>query len=339
VNEPVIVALTPGGLALGNKLARALGRGEVVSAAGAARQTLQEQFKTGRPLVCVMALGIVVRMLGPLARHKGTDPPVVVVDEAGHFAISVLGGHVAGANALAQEVAQALGAVPVITTASDALGLPAVDLIGREWGWRLEGREHLTRVAAALVRGEPVGVYQNAGRQDWWRALGDLPATFRRIETWPPAGQWAALLAISDQRLAVVGRVPVVIYRPPTLVLGVGCRRGVPGEEIEALFEQVCARYDLAPLSLGLVATASLKAGEPGLQVFAACHEVPLLSYDTEALARAGPLPNPSERVRAKIGIAGVAEPAAMLAAGTSRLVVPKVRGPRVTMALARREA
>src|SRR5207245_4525558 len=125
VNEPAIVSLSPRGFTIGQRLARELGRGEVVSIQASARQTLQDLFCAGRPLVCIMALGIVVRILGPLAQHKGTDPPVVVVDEAGRFAISLLGGHGAGANALAKQVAHALGAVPVITTASDVLGLPA----------------------------------------------------------------------------------------------------------------------------------------------------------------------------------------------------------------------
>src|SRR5439155_21235219 len=114
----------PNGRELGRRLVKELGHGEVVSAVESARPTLQTLFEAGRPLVCIMALGIVVRILGPLARSKETDPPVVVVDEAGRFAVSVLGGHVGGANELAQQVGKAIGAVPVITTASEVLGLP-----------------------------------------------------------------------------------------------------------------------------------------------------------------------------------------------------------------------
>jgi cobalt-precorrin 5A hydrolase len=339
MTELAIVALTPSGLALGTRLAQALGGGQVVAAEGTARQTLQSLFQAGRPLVCVMALGIVVRILGPLARDKETDPSVVAVDEAGNFAISVLGGHVAGANALAKQVAKALGAVPVITTASDALGLPPVDLIGCEWDWQIERRENLTKVAAAVVRGEMIGVYQEAGRRDWWQPFGEWPETFQLLKSWPPIGHWAALLVISDRWLPALDLWPAVVYRPRSLVLGVGCRRGVPEAEIETLFQHVCRTRGFAWSSLGLVATASLKAQEPGLQAFAARYGVPLVSYTTEELARAGPLPTPSAKVRAKIGVDGVAEPAAMLAAGTDWLLMPKVRGERVTMALARREA
>jgi cobalamin biosynthesis protein CbiG len=332
--EPAIVALTPGGADLGRRLALALGQGEVILARGSVYETLTELFQASRPLVCIMALGIVVRILGPLARDKAREPAVVVVDEAARFAISVLGGHAAGANELAGRVARALGSTAVITTASEALGLPAVDLLGRAWGWKIEPGSALTAVAAAVVRGEPVAVYQDAGSPHWWQDFGDWPASFQRVSTWPPTDCQAAL-AISDRRLPDTA-VPVVTYRPPSLVLGVGCRRGVPREEIEELFTAVCAGHGLAPLSLRLVATVSLKAGEPGLVAFAAGRGVLLQAFGIEELAAVGPLPTPSETVRSKIGIAGVAEPAALLAAGSTGLLVPKQRGRRVTLALAR---
>jgi cobalamin biosynthesis protein CbiG len=333
-----IVALTPRGGELGQRLARALGRAEVVRIDGDARRSLPQLFQAGRPLVCIMALGIVVRLLGPLTRDKKTEPPVVVLDEAGRFAVSVLGGHLGGANALARDVAAALGAVPVITTASEALGLPALDLVGRDRGWKIENHSHLTAVAAAAVGDEPVAVYQDAGGRDWCQQFGAWPASFHLLDRWPPAAGCAAALAISDRALAAP-TFPVVVYRPPTLVFGVGCRRGVPCAEIEALFREVCERHALAPLSLGVVATASLKADEPGLREFAERHGVPLRAFGLDELATAGPLPTPSEAVRARVGVAGVAEPAAMLAAGTSTLLVPKQRGSRVTMAVARRDA
>src|SRR5262245_43279662 len=210
MNDPAIVALTPSGLAQARRLAQALGRGEVVEARGAARQTLQELFDAGRPLVCVMALGIVVRVLGPLARDKFSNPAVVAVDEGGRFAISVLGGHVAGANALAEEVARALGAVAVVTTASDVLGLPAVDLIGHDWRWKIERREHLTAVASALVCGEEVHVWQQAGRRDWWKVFGEWPPNLvaDEEEDFPSDSSSGPGLVISDQELRLADDAP-----------------------------------------------------------------------------------------------------------------------------------
>jgi cobalamin biosynthesis protein CbiG len=372
-----IVALSPRGAELGRRLAKLLRRGEVIPAERGAALALTNLFREGRSLVCIMALGIVVRALGPLARDKRAEPPVVVVDEAGQFAVSVLGGHTAGANALAREVAQALGAVPVITTASEALGVPAVDLIGRCWGWKIEPGSDLTAAAAAVVRGEPVAVYQDAGRADWWQEFGDWPASFQRVRDWPEK-DFAAALLISDRLLPTVP-FPAVMYRPRTLVVGVGCRRGVPCAEIEDLFLRVFQEHRLATLSLYCVATATLKSDEPGLLEFAAKRRVPLRAFSLDELARTGPLPTPSEAVRARIGIAGVAEPAALLAVGSRQyavgreeksgdreqkteegsaassflptaycllptaklptaLLVPKQRSRRVTLAVARRE-
>lgn len=338
MTELAIVTLTPNGQDLGHRLAEALGQGVVFSEQSSAKETIQQIFQAGQPLICIMALGIVVRILGPLAKNKKTDPAVVVIDEAGQFAISVLGGHAGGANELAKKAAKAIGAVPVITTASDALGLPPLDLIGRDWGWKIERPEYVKPVAAAMVRGETIGVYQDIGRRDWWRGFGEWPMNFQRIKFWSPQGYWAGLLVITDLALPKLDLYPSIVYRPPTLILGVGCRRGVPYEQIEAMFQDIFREQGFSPLSLGAVVTATLKADEPGLVEFATRHDVPLRAFTLEKLAAVPDLPSPSKNVHRKFGVWGVAEPAAILAAGTNRLVMPKQRGERITMALARRE-
>ena len=292
-------------------------------------------------IVGVMALGIVVRLAGSLATDKRSDPAVVVVDDAGRFAVSVLGGHGAGANELARAVARVLGATPVITTASEARGLPAVDLVGRDLGWKIERAENLTRVAAAVVRGETVAVWQDAGSPDWWRPFGPWPETFVKIPTWDDLAtiEPAAVLVISD-RVVPEDRLPIdrtVVYRPPTLVAGVGCKRGTTREAIEGWVAAVFASHGLAPGSLSAVATVTLKADEPGLIAFAASRGVPLVAFPPECLETQAGVETPSERVRSKIGIAAVSEPAALRAAGASKLLVTKQIGPGVTVAVARR--
>src|SRR5262249_14016517 len=131
---------------------------------------------------------------------------------------------------------------------------------------------------------------------------------------------------------------PALWYRPPSLVVGVGCRRGVGASEIDELFQYLCRTRGFAPLSLGLVATASIKAEEPGIKEFARLYDVPVLAFSLDEIARVTELPNPSDQVKAKIGVFGVAEPTAMLAAKTNRLLVEKYASKRIAMALARRE-
>jgi len=292
-------------------------------------------------IIGVMALGVVVRLVGPLALDKRRDPAVVAVDDAGRFAVSVLGGHGAGANVLARGVAAVLGAVPVVTTASEAQGVPAVDLVGRDLGWAVERAENLTRVAAAVVRRQTVAVWQDAGEPDWWRPFGAWPDHFVRLDSWDDLGRVdpAALLVISDRTLPA-GLTPddrTLVYRPPTLVAGVGCKRGTPRAAIDAHADAVFAAHGLARASLAAVATVSLKLDEPGLIAFAGGRGVPLVAFPACQLAGQPGVETPSERVRSKVGIAAVAEPAALRAAGASRLLVTKQKGPGVTLALARR--
>lgn len=178
-------------------------------------------------LVCIVSLGAIVRLIAPHLKGKEVDPAVVVIDEAGKFAIPVLSGHLGGANALAGHLATALGAQAVLTTASDARQTIGVDLLGRELGWRFEAtHEELVRVSAAMVNDEPVALVQEAGTTDWWNGhangrSGPLPANvtcFDRLEA-VDIDAYAAVLWISqrsmpaDYAAKLAGRQ--VTYRPP----------------------------------------------------------------------------------------------------------------------------
>jgi cobalt-precorrin 5A hydrolase len=317
------------------------GEDGVLGWTGPLRRFVPAVWEESDAIVAVMALGIVVRLVAPLATDKRNDPAVVAVDEAGRFVIAVLGGHGSGANDLARAIAATIGATAVITTASDARGLPALDLIGRDRGWRIERVANLTRASAAVVRGERVAVFQDSGSPDWWRQFGSWPdhfTTLERLDDWRALDP-SALLVISDR--VEPDDLPAdrtIIYRPRTLLAGVGCKRGTPREVIADWVESTFARHGLAIGSLATVATASLKADEPGLIAFAESRGVPLVHYPAERLEGVPGIERPSERVRAKIGIAAVSEPAALLASGADRLVVPKQIGLGVTVAVARRE-
>lgn len=364
--KTAILVLTPSGLALARRLRDAdatifgpacvvgrcdQGRGQsqtfpsdepgVFGWVGPLRKVFPLFWEEYDAIVAVMALGIVVRLAGPLASDKRRDPAVVAVDDAGRFAVSVLGGHGAGANELTRRVAEILGATPVVTTASEAQGVPAVDQIGRDQGWAIERAENLTQVAASAVRRERVAVWQDAGTTDWWRPFGPWPDHFVKLEDWSELDRVkpASLLVISDR---IVPETPLpdgrtLIYRPPTIVAGVGCKRGTTLQTLEDWTDTVFHSHGLSPGSLAAVATVTFKMDEPGLLAFAAKRGVPLVAFPPEHLDRCPGIETPSARVKAKIGIAAVAEPAALRASGATRLLVAKQKGPGVTMALARR--
>lgn len=177
-------------------------------------------------IIAIVSLGAMVRVIAPHLKGKEVDPAVVVIDEAGKFAIPMLSGHLGGANALAHHMARALGAQAVLTTASDARQTLAVDLFGRELGWHMEAaHDAIVCASAAVVNDEPVAIVQEAGSTDWWKRHADgrsgaLPANlhcYEKLEDIDPA-RFAAVLWISRREMpsgyftSLAGRC--VIYRP-----------------------------------------------------------------------------------------------------------------------------
>lgn len=302
---------------------------------------LGELFRQYEGIVAFVSLGAVIRMLAPHLRDKKTDPGVVVVDDRGRFAVAALSGHLGGANALARRVAQVLGGTAVVTTASDAAGTIAVDLLGQEFGWRIEDWANVTAASAAVVNGDPVAIYQDAGERGWWPDGKPLPDNLRLVETVEEAAspEYAAALIITDRLLgpehADLLR-KAVVYRPRSLVVGIGCNRGTSEEEIAAAVSQVLAQAGLSPLAVRNLASIDRKADEPGLLAYARGQGLRIDFYGREAL-NAVEVPTPSAAALQYVGAQGVAEPAAVLSAG-GPLVVPKVKAGNCTVAVARVE-
>ena len=291
-------------------------------------------------LALMMPLGAAVRLLAAHIGDKRADAAVVCVDDGGRFAVSLLSGHVGGADALAEQVADAIGATAVITSASHALGTLAVDLLGKPFGWRIEACSAMvTRASAAVVNGEPVGVYQDAGERDWWDSDKPLPPNLNICETVAGLAEYPNVLVISDRtdvsdRAAALEPETLVVYRPRSLVVGIGSRRGVGFSELELLLHRTFAAFELSPNAIMCIATAELKRDEAAIGLLAERLGAPVRYFGADELnAMPGPS-GPSESQRL-LGIVGVAEPAALLESGGS-IVVPKVRSAAATMAVAR---
>lgn len=290
-----------------------------------------------RGLVLVLPLGAAVRLISPHLRDKYSDPAVVVVDEGGTHSISVLSGHVGGGNELARQVAAVVGAQPVITTASDVLGTLALVLLAKKQGWVVEENGGLTRASAVVVDGEMVGVFQEAGEEIWWK---EAPGHLRRYSSIESllAAPVCARLVISDRTLPLQPATVDVVFRPRTLVVGVGCVRGATAEEIEALLRQTLDEHGFAWASIRELATIDVKRDEEGITALAGRHGWPVRYFTAEELSAAGAPSGVSEEALRAVGAPGVCEPAALLAAKTHNLLVPKVRTTRVTVAVARVE-
>ncbi|MGW2711222.1 precorrin-3B C(17)-methyltransferase [Streptomyces sp. NPDC001356] len=275
---------------------------------GPVGQAVRAAFAECEQLVCFLATGAVVRLLAPLLAGKAADPGVVCVDEGGRFAVSLLGGHGGGANALAREVGAVLGAEPVVTTATDTAGLPGLDTLGLPY----EGS--VAAVSRALLDGEPVALEAEVA----W----PLPPL-------PVAAEGAYTIRVTDR--AVTAGEREVLLRPPSLVVGVGASKGAPAEEVLGLVEEALREAGLSPRSVAELATVDAKAGEPGIVAAAERLGVPLVSYSAGELA-AVEVPNPSEAPLAAVGTPSVAEAAALVRGG--ELLVPKRKsGARPAMA------
>ncbi|MCB8838652.1 precorrin-3B C(17)-methyltransferase [Aurantimonas sp. VKM B-3413] len=278
---------------------------------------LRELFRQGRPIVAVMATGALIRILAPLLADKRAEPPVVAVAEDGSAVVPLLGGH-HGANALARTVAGVTDGFAAVTTAGDlALGI-ALD--APPPGWVLENPEDAKDVTADLLAGASARV---AGPAPWLQA-GRIPF----------AADGSILLAVSDEARAPRGGE--LLFRPKTLVLGIGAERHAPPEAAIELAKSVLAEAGVSPLSLAAVVSVDIKADEAAVHAVADRFGVPARFFPVERLEAETPrLANPSDIVFAEIGCHGVAEGAALAAVGADgRLRIAKRKGRRITAAL-----
>lgn len=291
---------------------------------------LRETFTAYDCQIFVISVGAVVRMIAPLLENKKVDPAVVCVDDAARFAICVLSGHVGRGNVFTERVAATLGAAPIVTTASDAIGTLTVDILGRELGWTLDDPDrNITRGCAAVVNGGSVLFVQETGEPDWWPEEGPLPPGVHYTTSLDGVdpGPWEVLLIASDRTLRATHPAhwaKAVVYRPRSLVVGIGCDRGTAPDLMERGVRAVLARHDLALASVREVATIDKKREEPALRALCERFGWPLRAYLAAELDDVAGIENPSETVKHYVGTRGVAEPAALLAAGATRLVVPK---------------
>ncbi len=283
------------------------------------RKTVEDAWKRAEALVFIMASGIVVRTIAPLLKDKRTDPAVVIIDEGGRYVVSLLSGHLGGANEKARKIASFLGGEAVITTASDIHHLTSIDLFARERGFIIDDWKSLPSVAAHLVNRGILAVFCETEI--------DLPPEFI-----PVSDPTSADLVVTNR--TDVAQAGALSLRPRNLVVGLGCNRGTSFEEIDGAARGVFEANKLAFSSVRALATIDIKAREPSIAAFAKVYGLSVLTYSAEELNRvAGVIV--SEPVLRATGAKAVAEPAAILGAGVGTLLVRKQKRGNVTVAIA----
>ena len=324
--KPAILALTPGGAALGRRVAALIAgdlhvRGSAEDGCRTFPETaphLRQLFAEGRPIIGICAVGILIRGLAPCLKDKSSEAPVLAIAEDGSSVIPLLGGH-RGANDLAHRIAAGLGARAAITTAGDlTLGL-ALD--APPAGWRLANPADAPAIMAALIAGASARL---EGEADWLRAS--------RIAL----REGAAIRLVATTERTTCNR-QTLVYHPQVLALGIGCERGTEPVEVEDLVRSTLAESGLAAEAVACIVSLDLKADEAAVHAIAKGLGVPARFFSPERLEEETPrLANPSEAVFRAVGCHGVAEAAALAASGPAgRLVVPKRKSARATCAIA----
>lgn len=285
--------------------------------------------------VFVAATGIAVRCVAPLLQGKDRDPAVVALDQRGRFVISLVSGHLGGANALATTIASITAGQAVVTTATDTEELPSLDVLAQERGLAIANLDGVKNVNIALLAGESVQVFDphnwlrltpEPGEEHPWTAhFRPVSDEHSWIDGYP--GVWV------DHRHTEPGKEMLVLH-PPCLAVGVGCKRGTPAQAILDAVTSTLDQAGLAAASVLALASITAKQDEDGLLEAAAILGRGLFFYDPGEL-KTIPVPNPSARVLELMGVPSVSEAAALNCAGAETLLVEKTACNGVTVAVA----
>ena len=315
-----------------------------------------DRFGDSEALIFVGACGIAVRAVAPWVRDKFQDPAVVAVDEGGRFVIPLLSGHVGGANRLARLLAGSLGAVPVITTATDVSGKFAVDVFAAENGCAISDRRLAKEISAAVLAGERIPLLSDfplegefpreiyvckktaaGGKNLAGSAAGGESPAGPAAELEEQTGGLCIRITLSDRERD--GELRLI---PRAAVLGMGCRRGVSEEELWRAAERALGEAGVDRRGLRALASVDLKKNEEGLIRLAARLQVPFLTFSAEELNRLPGEYSSSDFVKRTAGVDCVCERAAMAAAclggGRGRLAAGKRAFGPVTAAVAAAE-
>ena len=256
-------------------------------------EELEREFNSYDGHIFIMATGIVIRKIAPLIKSKDIDPAVLIVDEGENFVISLLSGHIGGANELTYKVAQTCSLLPIITTSSDVTGKIAIDTLAQKLNCEMESLTKAKELTSLIVDNKKVDVL--------------LPQNVKVGESKNSSG----VVVVSNKK-----NIDVMRLYPKNLIIGVGCRRGTPKEEIKKALEEVMKKHNLAYESIKKIATVDIKSDEVGLIELAKEFDRELVIISREEIKKVEDRFIGSEFVKKQIGVTCVSEPCALLASG-----------------------
>ena len=296
-------------------------------------ELVEEHFFSYSCHIFIAASGIVVRIIAPLLKSKDKDPAVLVIDQDGRYVISLLSGHLGGANEAAQRVAELIGGQAVVTTATDSSGLPSFDLLAKKRHMTIANLPGVKHVNMALLNGDTIQVFDPEDRLGL-RETGPVEFSIRWIETesrWigGDPGVW-----VTWKNGPPLHDMKRLLLHPRCLEAGIGCNRGTGEHEILDLIKTTFKAHDLALGSLKSLNTIEAKRHEKGLVYAARALEVPLDIFSPDEI-KSIEVPHPSGVVKKHMGVSSVCEATALLKSKGGPLLVPKTKSRNVTLAVA----
>lgn len=317
-----LFCLTPGGVELAKRLSALLPmtcftRDELLEPGflpfdGGFAHAARTAFARDSALIFIGATGIAVRVLAPAIADKFSDPAVIVIDERGEHVISLLSGHVGGANALTRKLADLLGADPVITTATDVNELAALDTLAVALNARMNDfRAAVKTVNQMLVSGKRVGLWCEPEFREALNQCdvrGFIPVA--SLQSLPPLDGVVCITLARELPDIAIAHWKLV---PQRIVAGIGCRRDTDSALLATLFARQMAAYGVDPLALKAIGSISLKKEEPALNALATTYRVPFYTFSAEALREHEHRFTSSDFVRQTVGVGSVSGPSAWL--------------------------
>ncbi|MDH4199992.1 MAG: cobalamin biosynthesis protein, partial [Spirochaetia bacterium] len=305
------------------------------------KNLLQDILDKYRNFIFIVSIGALIRIIAPFLKGKDVDPAIVAIDENGEYVISILSGHIGGANELCRKIAAGMGARAVITTASDVQKTLTVDTMGKEFGWYMEPSEYLTEISAAVVNGETVAIVQESGEKNWWKYETGLPENLILFNTLEEGFQSNApyhiIITHRDfQKMPDFessGNKKIVIFRPKVIGIGLGCNRNTTQEELDHVTLETLQALKFNVNSVMAVASIDLKENESGLLLFCSKRRWRLYFYTVSELNSVA-IQSPSEVVFKYTGAYGVSEPAAKILTKNSTLALVKKKSGNVTISI-----
>ena len=296
---------------------------------GGIKLLLNHAWKEYDGLIFISSTGIAVRMINPFIEDKTKDPAIVVLDDMGKFSISLLSGHIGGANVLAKDIGESLGSIPIITTATDNRGIESVDIFAKANNYHMEDMKTVTTITSLMVNQKTIGLYTEDDKMINYKNIirvKDLNSIDDKIE---------GLIIISSENLRDIKMtIPTTHLIPRNINIGIGCRKGVEGKRIIEAVEEVLEKLNLSKESVQAIGTVEVKKDEEGIIEASKHFNCPMKIFTIDEIKVVEDKFEKSQFVKDTIGVYSVSEPCAYLLGG--RLIHIKSKHNGITISISK---